>query len=276
MTEEIRAPRRPVSPPQRVATALLDRRWVTLFAELVLIVAGILIALAIDGWVQNQRDRETEVVYLLLLSEDLVQIEESLQDYVDFETANTELAASAYEAIAERNLPGDADQIRALLSGMGTRRTLSIDSAAYTDLLSTGNLQLIASQDLRQKIVQYFASIERAEVVIANNNAAFVDGIYFGFMLDRGITPIVQTSATSLIQESNNLMRRLLGDGVVLPRDKVLERPSGNSSWDDIRRHVIFRMRIAALGSILGGQMIDASRELRGEIEKELARRDSH
>jgi hypothetical protein len=276
MTEEIRAPRRPVSPPQRVATALLDRRWVTLFAELVLIVAGILIALAIDGWVQNQRDRETEVVYLLLLSEDLVQIEESLQDYVDFETANTELAASAYEAIAERNLPGDADQIRALLSGMGTRRTLSIDSAAYTDLLSTGNLQLIASQDLRQKIVRYFASIERAEVVIANNNAAFVDGIYFGFMLDRGITPIVQTSATSLIQESNNLMRRLLGDGVVLPRDKVLERPSGNSSWDDIRRHVIFRMRIAALGSILGGQMIDASRELRGEIEKELARRDSH
>ena len=47
MTEEIRAPKRHISPPQRVTTAFLERRWVTLLAELILIVAGILIALYI-------------------------------------------------------------------------------------------------------------------------------------------------------------------------------------------------------------------------------------
>ena len=71
MSEEIRAPRRPVSPPQRVTTALLDRRWVSLLAELVLIVTGILIALAIDGWVQDRKDRESETAYLELLRDEI-------------------------------------------------------------------------------------------------------------------------------------------------------------------------------------------------------------
>ena len=75
-----------MSPPRRMSSSLAERRWFSFLAELVLIVAGILIALYIDGWVQEQRDRSTATEYLSMLREDLVLIEESLQTYVDFET----------------------------------------------------------------------------------------------------------------------------------------------------------------------------------------------
>lgn len=47
----------------RLTESLVGRRWGFFVAELVLVVAGILVALAIDGWVGDARDRQTEAVY---------------------------------------------------------------------------------------------------------------------------------------------------------------------------------------------------------------------
>ena len=43
----------------RLTAGLVERKWGFLFAELVLLVIGILIAFAIDGWVGDARDRQT-------------------------------------------------------------------------------------------------------------------------------------------------------------------------------------------------------------------------
>jgi len=43
-------------------------------------------------------------------------------------------------------------------------------------------------------------------------------------MINAGITPIVQASPEPLIQASNDLTRELLGPDFVMPRDEILTR----------------------------------------------------
>lgn len=276
MVDEIRAPQRPVSVPQRMTASLAERRWFSFLVELILIVAGILIALYIDGWMQDRRDRDTETAYLSLLVEDLKLIEASLQEYAEFESGNIDRAAATYRAIAEQNLPADSAALRRMLSGLGQRQTLNIVSAAYTDLTSTGNLRLIRDQDLRSSIVQLFDQIERAELIIEKNNNAFVDGVFLNFLLSFGITPVAETASTALVTESDHLVVEALGEDARLPADDILSRPAGSRSWDDLRRQVYFRMRIAGVGVVLADQTLSAANALRFEIDAALASRDSH
>lgn len=274
MTEEIRAPKRHVSPPRRVTAAFLERRWVSMLAELVLIVAGILIALYIDGWVQDQRDRESELEYLQRLSEDLVLNENMLRDYVDFESVNVENAVRAFNGIPAGDSELDATELQTLLSALAGRRTLMIDSAAFTDLTSTGNIRLIQNTELRSRIVRHFADMERIELVIEKNNSTFVDEIYFRFILRVGITPTAVETVSADVAAAEQILINKLGPDVSYPRDDVLLRSRASRSWDEIRRHVLLRARIASIGAYIGEQTINSSQELRAEIEKELERRE--
>ncbi len=208
-----------------------------------------------------------------MLVEDLKLIEATLEDYVEFESGNVNLGAEAYRAMAEDKLPGDVKQLQQLLSGLASRRTLNLVSAAYTDLTSTGNLQLIRNQHLRNKVVQLFARMEQAEAIIQNNNSAHIDDIYFKFLLSSGITPVAERPATAVLRQSDRALMEVLGPEFKMPNDEILSRPAGSRSWDGIRRHVFLRMRVASVGAIVGQQTIDASRELRQDIENELASR---
>lgn len=261
-------------PAHKLYAALSGRQWPAFFTELVLIVVGILIALAIDGRIQERQDSKTEIAYLHLLLEDLDQIENTLQQFADFETANMEIAAAVYRRIAVDKLPADVDELQKQLAALGGRRTLQIVSAAYTDLTSTGNLQLISNPALRGQIVRYFAEAGRIELVIEKNNSAFIDGTYFRFLIEAGITPFFVASPEPMLATANRLAQQLLGNAAQ-PVDEILTRPPEAGSWDDIRRQVLFRLRIAAVGATLGGTAIEQTRELRSEIGTELARRDS-
>ena len=270
MAGELETDQRPVSPVGRVSQSLLRRRWPEFFVEFILIIVGILAALAIDGWMQDRQDRKSEVAYLELLRQDLIQIEETLQRFVDFETANLQNSAATYNAIAAKNLPGDVSELRKLIGGLSTRRTLRIVSGAYTDLTSTGNLQLIRSQDLREKMLRFFAESARVELVIEKNNTAFIDGMFYRFLADEGITAIWSPSPEEIVSAADALALRALGDEFEMPADTVLRRAPGDPGWDNIRRHVLLRTRVAAVGAVIGGERIEAARELRAEIEAEL------
>ena len=69
----------------RLTESLVGRRWGFFVAELVLVVAGILVALAIDGWISDSRDRQTEVVYLELLARDIEGIRHQVDLQIEFE-----------------------------------------------------------------------------------------------------------------------------------------------------------------------------------------------
>jgi hypothetical protein len=246
-----------------------------MLAELVLIVTGILIALYIDGWVQDRKDRETETTYLELLRDDLALIEAEVAAYAEFEQSVVTTGKAFLDATSNADSPGEQRSLQGMLSEMSVRRTLSIVSAAYADLTSTGNLQLIRSPDLRRQLVHYFADVERSELIVEKNSKEYVDRIFVPFLMDAGVTINVDQSVLAPITDTTAVLLDTLGTDFAWPRDVVLQQPQRSSSWDDIRRQVLFRMRIATGGRLIGVGVIDSTRQLRSRIEEELKRRDS-
>lgn len=275
MAEEIRAPVRPVTPSHRAASSLQARQFSTFLAELVLIVAGILIALYIDGWVQDRQDRQREIAYLELLRDDLELIESEVALYVEFERSVLATGKAFLDAIATEN-PARSDRpLNGMLSEMSIRRTLSIVSAAYEDLTSTGNMPLIRDAELRRQLVRYFANVERSELIVGKNNQQFVDELYVRFLMDAGVTINTDQTVLAVMQQTHSVLLDALGPDFSWPRDDILQQPPRSSSWDDFRRQVTMRMRIAAAGTVIGGRLGESTKELRARIEDELERRAS-
>jgi hypothetical protein len=275
LADEIRAPQRPVSVPQRMTTSLVERRWFSFLVELVLIVAGILIALYIDGWMQDRLDRGKEVAYLELLRDDLTLIEAEIAQFVEFEKSMLATGKEFLDAISSTDSSADHRPLNGMLGEMSVRRTFSVVSAAYADLTSTGNIRLIRDPDLRRQLVRYFADIERSELIVEKNTTQVVDGIFKRFLVEAGVAIYIDETALAPIERANAVLLDVLGPDFAWPRDVVLQRPQGSSSWDEFRRQVLFRMRIAAAGQVTGERLIESTRQLRDRITEALERRDT-
>lgn len=80
-------------------------RWFA--AEIIVIVAGVLIALALNAWWQDRQDAESEQVYLRLLLRDLDQMEVDLDELLAFETGRVEAGLAVYDLLSAGSLSGE-------------------------------------------------------------------------------------------------------------------------------------------------------------------------
>ena len=257
-----------------MSASLLERKWVSFLVELVLIVSGILIALYIDGRVQDRQDRDREAAYLELLRDDLALIETEIAEFVEFENSILATGKEFLDAISTVDPPADHRPLNGMLGELSVRRTFSVVSTAYTDLTSTGNVRLIRNADLRRELVRYFADIERSELIQEKNITQVVDEIFKRFLVDAGVTIYVDQTVLEHIEGANALLFDVLGPDFAWPRDVVLEQSPRSSSWDEFRRQVLFRMRVAAAGRVTGERLIESTRQLYALITEELERRD--
>ncbi len=264
----------PLSALGRLTQALTGRRWSAIGIELLLIVVGILVALSIDDWAQDRENQRTEQDYLQILSRDLQQMTEQLLSYIDFEVSMAKSGATVLKTLSGDGYEQQGEAVRGHLSSMGSRRTLQLVSAAYTDLTSTGNLQLIRSRDLRDQLLRYFAEVARVERVIEKNNTTFIDTIYYEFLIEAEITwaPANWQSLDSAMGEADGLFFELVGPNIVYPVDSIMTLPAGSKLWDDIRRMCVLRVRVSAVGQSLASRLIDESKQLRVAIDQELHR----
>lgn len=270
MAQDLETHERPVSLVGRMGQSFLRRRWPEFAVELVLIIVGILAALYIDGWMQDRQDRKLERSYLELLADDLDLIETRLLEHISFENSIAATSKAILRGISEQNFPVDTRIIQQQLSEISVRRTLRVESTAYADLTSTGNLQLVRNSDLRRQIVRYFAATKRSELVAEKNSRHFVDETYIPFLVRSGITIDKLDSSLQIVRRVNELTRQELGAGFTRPTDEILSLPPESESWDNIRRQVLFRGRIAITSRLLGEQTLEATHLLRAEIEAEL------
>jgi hypothetical protein len=130
--------------------------WKTAGAELLIIVIGIVLALAVDRWADERRDATVAHEYIARLKNDIAI---DLAAYADTVTWSRSIDASAQyvlDVYRGRNPPPmEYDQFalhiyRASWAAMG-RPT----STTYDDLISTGNISLLPV-DVRDAITKYY------------------------------------------------------------------------------------------------------------------------
>ena len=148
----------------------LKRYLVYAFGEIILVVIGILIALQLNAWKSDQRDRVAEKVHLENLREDLRLQLEVIHAQMVHDSSMTQRADSAMAFFS-----GDMglEELERRLYGsfkLGWRKTFVASDATFKVLLSTGGMNLIGEPQLRTELMRYHQQLDYTTQVINTNN----------------------------------------------------------------------------------------------------------
>ena len=136
-------------------------RFLRIFLEIPIIVFSIYVAFLVDNWQREKEEAVTEKKYLEeLLQEVKINIAELKADQ-DERRRQIVLLDKMME-IGIR--PVAADTLRMALDQLLTARIYSPTDAVYQDLVSSGNLRLMTSDSLRQKIMKYQKMLSRVPI----------------------------------------------------------------------------------------------------------------
>ena len=212
--------------------------WAQLGLELIVVVGGILIALAIDSWAAERRGLELEDAFLQQLRDDLARAEEQLAGELS-STLNAAEFTLAVLDVARGDLVAPNDTLAAWLKQSlwfsDPRPTLSTAQA----LAESENLYLLRSPRLRTAVVTLIDRIRQLEsrllpfemrlVESASVLARWVDPEARGLTLEIGMTSLeidaLRSGIPSLISTGSGGVGFSLSSGVF-----AVIRPASDSS----------------------------------------------
>lgn len=137
-------------------------------AEFLLIVVGVLVALFLESWWSSKQDRDLEATYI-------EELRREAQTHIDSINLTAAVSARKRESLEEAiTLLSDVfdpdsarELIQGLLQGSGIPVVAELSSAVFSDLESSGRLNLITNNELRRAVLQYYAGLpamfQRAE-----------------------------------------------------------------------------------------------------------------
>jgi len=140
---------------------VIQNRWRSALIEGAAVLAGILIAFAIDAWWDARSDRVREQAYLAALSGELTQASEALQRnkaLLERQRDRSVAATTILSSATANALP--TDSVRAL-TGVGPWVLFTPPRTALDDLIHSGGLVLIRSDSVRRALAGYEQAITR-------------------------------------------------------------------------------------------------------------------
>lgn len=142
----------------RVGRAGASIPWSRLFAELAVIVAGVLIALAANSWWERRQEQKHAREYLEQLLVDVQTTEQRLRSIIDTETQRLEIVNS----IISRALDGPWPQPDSLQLPTGYDYFEPL-TGTVTALIQSGDLRLLRSDSIRFELIAFSALIRETE-----------------------------------------------------------------------------------------------------------------
>ena len=125
--------------------------------EIILVVIGILIALQVNEWNKERNRQKAEEAIISQLKVDLLQSRIELEEIIDFFLRRAQASAYVTRAFWQTDLPDDileyaniplSNQIYSPV--LGTARSL----------INSGNLELISSAELKNRLITYVENVE--------------------------------------------------------------------------------------------------------------------
>jgi len=138
----------------------LNLDWRYGITELLIVVVGVLIALAADGWLQRVQDRALERDYVERLTRDLQLDTAELGMIIRLTESRARFGETVLSAIDTGNRSVSASDFLRAVEYANYFSYPIYAKATIDDLSSTGNLRLIRSTDVKDALSRYYAEIE--------------------------------------------------------------------------------------------------------------------
>lgn len=130
--------------------------------ELVTIVAGVLIALGLDAAWDAHQDRNYEVAALNALRDDFEVNSTRLERVVEV-FSRVEAASAQLVAISVVQAPVPRDSLLFLIGETSLGQRFEPQLATFSDLVSSGRLSLLRSQELRRELALFTGFADRLQ-----------------------------------------------------------------------------------------------------------------
>lgn len=248
-------------------------RWFA--AESLVVVTGVLLALALNAWWGARQDAAGETNYLALISRDLGQMITELEELQTFEERQLEDGFAAYRALSNQDRSAEARVLVSdVMANLTVRRTMRLTNPAYQDLLSTGNLGLIRNRALRDEMVAFYERTEREFEIHNLNNQSYVDDLFKDALFRDGLF-IFRGPARSTIQETNEADSILVAEtrgGYADDPDPIWRYPYDAPAWQMVKGELLSRIRVSLYARVRARNVLAQTRELKAAIDAERAR----
>jgi len=257
------------------STWIWGRRLRWFGAEFLVVVSGVLVAVALNAWYQGRRDAATEATYLALLSRDVEHTMADLREAAAWERSQELNGLMAYRAFSSRRAGPEPDSVRVALTNLLVRRTATLSKATYEDLLSTGSLGLIGNRALRDRIVRFYDASTTLTDILNRNNTAFVDGLYNRTLLASGlILPKVLPGSLGGrgLSLADSLLVAGLRGGYDDEPDPLWSLPREDPAWARARSVLLTRMTTASVSRQSDESMLEQARALKRALDAERVR----
>ncbi len=138
--------------------------------EIILVVIGILIALSINNWNENRKDREKEKIYITNIQRDLKAQLVILDRATRGEFSSYENLSSAQKSFHQNKGFVVNTKNLAEISAINDRFTFNIVDTALDEIKSSGNLDILQKSEVKDSLLKYYDELRLSAQIIASNN----------------------------------------------------------------------------------------------------------
>lgn len=146
--------------------------------EIVLVVIGILIALQLNTWKGNKIEQRKEFIYLNNIKRDLQNQLTKIDTQIEYEKSIVEVAKPILKSYKTNHNFTIDSSFTASIGTMSGRMTFVRVDPTYTELLSSGHIDIISNNDCKNSLITYYQDLERIEQIINKNNNLYTDAVY--------------------------------------------------------------------------------------------------
>lgn len=261
---------------RRFMKHVTEQNWFAVGLDVIVVITGIFLGMQVSEWNESYSNIKQEQVYLKLLIRDLEQLEDALDEKVGWEEKKIIIGDKLYSILEKDDYSEDRHQIGTYLIALSDRRTLSVESAAYTDMKSTGNLSLIKDTLLRNNIIAFFTDAQRAQLIMDKNSKHYIDEGFIPFVRSIGIS-YRQTSGI-LAPELHTIIDRRNAEGldgtfssnIMKQDDAVLKLSEQSPIWQQIKQQISWRVMIAVNDKASATILLSDTKLLKAKITAHL------
>ena len=149
-------------------------RWINYTIELLVVFFGVTAAFLLDGWRENQRDRQTEQQYLQSFRDDLSSDIKSLRTVLPSNRQKLQRAQKFITTPAHT----EPDTVKVILQDMLAMEFFDKKQSTYESIKYSGSLNFISDYALKEQIVQYYENYKLVDKV---------EGLYLEWLNKYGI-----------------------------------------------------------------------------------------
>ncbi|AZQ57842.1 hypothetical protein EJ994_03125 [Maribacter sp. MJ134] len=143
--------------------------------EIILVVIGILIALQINDWSQDKKNRKLEAQYYCRLLEDVNQDFTNYNNYLALLNERIDGNNTLIQKLQDCSMQLDSIAPLILKSVKYSNRNIIATTDAFEDIKSSGNLNIIKDLSVKNQLADYYKMLANTSAVIESNGKAITE-----------------------------------------------------------------------------------------------------